>query len=68
MADHEEPTPVNGINEDLESGNVLHVDHKPRLLLMGLKRYVMALPLKKTSYADHCPQEREVVDIKRCFS
>ena len=42
-ADHEGTTPVNELNGHPEPGNLLHVDHKPRLLLMGLKRYVILL-------------------------
>ena len=37
--DHEEASPANDLNGDAGPGNLLHVDHKPRLLLMGLKRY-----------------------------
>ena len=40
-ADDEDPTQVNGVSGDLEPGTLLHVDHKPRLLLMGLKRFLM---------------------------
>ena len=44
-ADHDGRTPVNELNGDPEPGNLLHGDHKPRLLLMGLKRYTRILPL-----------------------
>ncbi|KAL9132442.1 MAG: hypothetical protein Q9175_006384 [Cornicularia normoerica] len=37
-ADDEELSQVNEVDGDLKPGNLLHVDHKPRLLLMGLKR------------------------------
>lgn len=50
-ADHESTPQVNGLNGDLEPGTLLHVDHKPRLLLMGLKRYSMAALLDVRSYA-----------------
>lgn len=49
-ADPEEITQVNGLNGDLEPGNLLRVDNKPRLLLMGLKRYAMALLLDIQSF------------------
>lgn len=48
-ADQNGTTQVNGLNEGLEPGNLLHVDHKPRLLLMGLKRCAIAslLPISR---------------------
>ncbi len=48
-ADPEDTSPVNELNGHSEPGNLLHVDQKPRLLLMGLKRYVMILPLAMSS-------------------
>ena len=67
-ADQEAMTQVNGLDHDLEPGNLLHVDHKPRLLLMGLKRFAMFLLLDNCFYTHYRPQEWEVVNIECCFS
>lgn len=40
-ADHEETTTANNMNGEPEPGSLIQVDHKPRLLLMGLKRYMI---------------------------
>lgn len=66
-ANNEHKTRTNGDNEDLEPGNLLHADHKPRLLLMGLKRYVTDVLLDTRSISDRDPQEWEIVDIERGF-
>ena len=50
-ADHDVTTPVNELNGDLVPRNLLHVDHKPRLLLMGLKRYVLTFPKHSFSHS-----------------
>lgn len=67
-ADHEETTTVNNMNGEPEPGSLIQVDQKPRLLLMGLKRYMINLILYNHPYANECSQEREVVDIERSFS
>lgn len=67
-ADDEEPTQANGVNGDLEPGTLLHVDHKPRLLLMGLKRFQDAVVYVQFLCANYRPQEWEIIDIKRCLS
>ena len=48
-ANNEEATQANGVNGDLEPGTLLHVDHKPRLLLMGLKRFLRLSSLDSLS-------------------
>ena len=64
-AEQEGTTPINELNGHPEPGSLLHVDHKPRLLLMGLKRYVMILHVDNHSQANQRRQEREVFDIER---
>ena len=49
---HEVTSPANDLNGDPGPGNLLHVDHKPRLLLMGLKRCVEDLHFGNLSYSD----------------
>ncbi len=40
--ENEASNQINGIDEGAESKDLLHSQHKPRLLLMGLKRRVAA--------------------------